>query len=114
MRPDEVDTNANSPQEKNRSALVPPVAVITIAGLVRVGAAGAVAPVEGAERRAAEPLAIRADVVAARVSAVIVPAARGLRNGRGAKHEGNRKNNPGQHGISPMCMRWRPSDRQRT
>ena len=32
-------------------------------------------PVEWAERRAAEPLAIRADVVAARVSAVIVPAA---------------------------------------
>jgi hypothetical protein len=70
----EVDTNAIPLWKRNRSALVPPVRAITIPGPVRVGAAG-VAPVGWAERRAAEPLAKRADVVAAGVSAVIVPAA---------------------------------------
>jgi hypothetical protein len=90
------------------SGQVPPVRVraIRIPGrLVLVGAGMiGVAPVQWAVRRAAEPLAKRADVEAAMASAVFIPTARGLCNGRSAKDEGNRKNNPGQHGISPMCL----------
>src|SRR6516162_9889141 len=68
---------ALSAKSRCGSGQVPPVRVtaITIPGPVRVGAGVAIAPVEWAVRRAAEPLAKRADVVAAGVSAVFVPAA---------------------------------------